>query len=107
VLCHLGKADTALSITLTATATAITLFTIPLWVGAGLASAGATKSQLEMPVLDIALSLAGFTILPVAIGMVMRPTWPRVAVRRGAADRYDRLRDDPPLPAGARAHPRQ
>jgi BASS family bile acid:Na+ symporter len=79
VLCHLGRADTALSITLTATATAITLFTIPLWVRAALASVGETGGHVQMPVLESALNLGGFTVLPVAIGMVLRPAWPGLA----------------------------
>jgi BASS family bile acid:Na+ symporter len=83
VLCHLGRADTALSITLTATATAITLFTIPLWVRAALASVGETGGHVEMPVLETALNLSGFTILPVAIGMVVRPAWPALAAHEG------------------------
>jgi len=79
VLCHMGRADTALSITLTATATAITLFTIPLWVR--LASVAETGGNVGMPLLETALNLGGFTILPVAIGMVVRPTWPSLARR--------------------------
>jgi len=44
VLCHLGKADVALSITLTATATMVSLFTIPLWVSAGMLARHARPS---------------------------------------------------------------
>jgi BASS family bile acid:Na+ symporter len=77
VLCHLAKADVALSITLTATATMIALFTIPLWVGLVLPAGGG----VEMPVLSTAKELAGFTVLPVLLGMAARPLWPALAAR--------------------------
>lgn len=111
VLCHLGKADTALSITLTATATAITLFTIPLWVRAGLGGATVPGGHVEMPVLHTTLSLGGFTILPLAIGMVARPVWPGLAAREAWVTRASTFavilalsvsalrRDDPPVAA--------
>jgi BASS family bile acid:Na+ symporter len=82
---HLGRADTALSITLTATATAVTLFTIPLWVRAVLASFGEAGANIEMPVIETALYLGGFTILPVAVGMgvlVFYNLWRRRAESR-------------------------
>jgi BASS family bile acid:Na+ symporter len=70
LLCHIGKADVALSITLTALATTATLFTIPLWVHA--AHGGGVTGTVDMPVLDTALSLGAFTVLPVALGMLAR-----------------------------------
>jgi BASS family bile acid:Na+ symporter len=76
VVCHLGKADTALSITLTATATVATLLTIPLWVRAILASLGHASSLPEMPVLDTTVTLAGLTVVPVVAGMLVRPVRP-------------------------------
>jgi BASS family bile acid:Na+ symporter len=107
VLCHFGRADTALSITLTATATAVTLFTIPLWVRVAVARAGA----LDMPVLATAQELALFTILPVAIGMGVRAVRPGAAAHEGWITRgstaamvvaltVEALRsDDPPVAA--------
>jgi BASS family bile acid:Na+ symporter len=111
VLCHLGKADTALSITLTATATAVTLFTIPLWVRTALADFGEDAHDIALPVVDTALDLAGFTILPVAVGMLAARSWPGLAARESWITRastaamitaltIDALgRDDPPLEA--------
>jgi BASS family bile acid:Na+ symporter len=109
VLCHLGKADTALSITLTATATMITLFTIPLWVR--IASAGETGSVVDMPFVDTALGLGAFTVLPVAVGMALRPLWPALAAQERWLTRVSTLvivvaltieamtNEDPPLAA--------
>ncbi len=81
VLCHLGKADTALSITLTALATTITLLTIPLWVRAVAAGPGDAAPAVEMPLVETALDLGAFTVLPVVLGMVARPLWPSLAAR--------------------------
>ncbi|MEW6269031.1 MAG: bile acid:sodium symporter [Thermodesulfobacteriota bacterium] len=81
VLCHLGKADTALSITLTALATTVTLLTIPLWVRASVAGMVDAGPSVEMPLLETALDLGAFTVLPVALGMVVRPWWPALAAR--------------------------
>jgi BASS family bile acid:Na+ symporter len=87
VLCHLFKADTALSITLTATGTAITLFTIPLWVR----FAAVAEHSVDMPLLHTALTLGGFTVLPVALGMVLRALRPALAAREPLLTRASTL----------------
>jgi BASS family bile acid:Na+ symporter len=79
VYVHLARANTALSVTLTATATLVTLFTLPLWVGAGVARLGGAGAELEMPVLDTALQLGMLTILPLALGMATRALRPQLA----------------------------
>jgi BASS family bile acid:Na+ symporter len=111
VLCHLGKVDTALSITLTALATTVTLLTIPLWVRAAAAGAGDVAHAVEMPLADTVLSLGAFTVLPVALGMAVRPLWPALAAREAWLTRVGTAaiivaltieattRDDPPLAA--------
>jgi len=76
VVVHMGKGDTALSITLTATATLVTLFTLPLWVNYSLGAFGEAATTVEMPVLTTALQLGIFTILPVFLGMFSRGRWP-------------------------------
>jgi len=76
ILVHMGKGDTALSITLTATATLVTLFTLPMWVIAALSTFGESVSTVEIPVLKTGLQLGMFTILPVIIGMFARLRWP-------------------------------
>lgn len=78
LLAHLGRADTALSITLTATATLATLFTLPLWVRFALAGGAESAVAIEMPVLDTAARLAVFTVVPVALGMLARRARPEV-----------------------------
>ena len=108
---HLGKADTPLSITLTATATAVTLITIPLWVRLVLAEAGPAAAGVEMPVLETALRLGTFTVLPVAIGMAVRSWRPESARHERWLSRLSAVAivvaltiesirsDDPALPA--------
>ena len=111
ILVHLGRADTPLSITLTATATAVTLFTIPIWVRLALADAGPAAAGIEMPILGTALRLAGFTVVPVGLGMGARALWPSSARYEGWLSRLSAVliivaltiesirSDDPALPA--------
>ena len=88
---HFAKGNTALSITLTATATVVTLFTLPLWVQFALTLFQAHDgAPIEMPVFDTALRLSALTILPVALGMILRArnpaarNWERRATIPGA-----------------------
>ncbi|BFM16450.1 bile acid:sodium symporter family protein [Maricurvus nonylphenolicus] len=76
VFAHVGKGDAALSITLTATATFATLFTLPLWMNYSLAHFGESQTHIVMPILDTAIQLGAFTVLPVVIGMWVRHMWP-------------------------------
>ncbi len=78
VIAHVGKGDTALSITLTATATLATLFTLPIWINFALAFFGKGDSSIDMPILSTAMQLGLFTVLPIALGMwtrKVRPAW--------------------------------
>jgi bile acid:Na+ symporter, BASS family len=84
VVVHVGKGDTALSITLTAAATMAALVTLPLWINYNLDFFGGDGVVVEMPILDTALQLGTFTILPVIIGMfarILRPHWLRFEPR--------------------------
>jgi len=76
VIAHIGKGDTALSITLTATATLATLFTLPIWINFALIFFGKGDTSIEMPILSTAIQLGLFTVLPIAIGMLARNTHP-------------------------------
>lgn len=75
---HLGKGNTALSITLTVLATMVTLFTLPLWTNLALQSFGGTETMVEIPLIKTALELGMFTLVPVMIGLYARnraPHW--------------------------------
>jgi BASS family bile acid:Na+ symporter len=84
ILVHLGRGDTALSITLTATATLIALLTLPLWVEGFLRLEGGAGGSVEVPVGSTALELATFTLVPLLLGMALR-------ARREEAGRWERL----------------
>jgi len=81
VVVHMGKGDTALSITLTATATAVTLFTLPLWVNYTLGIFGGAETTVEMPIIKTAAQLALFTVFPVGLGMFARSRKPSLVER--------------------------
>jgi len=76
IVVHMGRGDTALSITLTATATLVTLFTLPLWIDYSMSVLGGTETAVQMPILSTALQLGSFTFLPVTLGMFARSRWP-------------------------------
>ena len=75
---HFGRANTALSITLTATATTVTLFTLPFWIRAIQATTGTQAGEIEVPLFDTMIELAGLTVVPVAAGMVTRHIQPGI-----------------------------
>lgn len=78
MVCHLGRADTALSITLTSLSTAVAIFTLPIWVHLGFKVAGAGADTIELPILSTATELALLTLFPVGLGMwarERRPAW--------------------------------
>lgn len=79
---HMGKGDTALSITITATATIVTLFTLPLWTKLALDYfGGSDRVVIDMPVLQTAFQIALFTVFPVALGMFLRIKLPALITR--------------------------
>ena len=78
VVAHLGKGNTALSISLTGLATMVTLFTMPTWINFTLRYLGGPETTVEVPVLKTALELGMFTLVPITIGMFARsraPQW--------------------------------
>ncbi len=88
---HMGKGDTALSITLTATATAVTLFTLPVWINYTLAFFGGAETSVEMPILRTAAQLSLFTVVPVALGMFMRNFSPKLATKEAIISKISTL----------------
>ncbi|MDT0596474.1 bile acid:sodium symporter family protein [Glaciecola petra] len=78
VIVHMGKGDTALSITLTAIATSVTLLTLPIWVNFVLLQLGTDAYRIEMPILKTAVQLAIFTVIPVLVGMYVNSKYPKL-----------------------------
>ncbi|MEM7304151.1 MAG: bile acid:sodium symporter family protein [Pseudomonadota bacterium] len=74
VICYLCKGDVALSITLTAMSTCLAVVATPLLVYAYL------NQTIEIPVLDIMLSIFQIVILPVFLGVLLNRYIPLVVI---------------------------
>ena len=76
-----SRADVALSVSLTAVGSFITVFTIPLITFGALAYFLEEGTAPAVPVLEMMYTLAQLTILPVALGMIIRHVWKERARR--------------------------
>jgi len=81
LISHLSKGDTALSVTLTAASSVIAVFTIPWVVGASMIHFLGSASEIELPFLKTFVQLIVVTILPIALGMLVRAVRPQFADR--------------------------
>ena len=81
LITHLSKGDTALSISLTAISSIIVVFTIPLIVNFSLQYFMQHGEYVPLPVFRTMLSVLIITLIPVAIGMIIRNKWPKFAAR--------------------------
>lgn len=68
---HLARGDLALSISLTAVSSLITIITIPLIVNLSIGWFG-EEGSVTLPVLRTIVQIMGVTLIPVAIGMLIR-----------------------------------
>lgn len=76
---HIAKGDVALSVTMTAVASLITVFTIPVVLNLSLVHFMGEGSQFQLPLIPTIISLMGLTIVPIAIGMLIKYFAPRFA----------------------------
>lgn len=76
-----SRADVALAVSLTAVTSFITIVTVPLLTHFGLAYFLDAATAPELPVLEMMRTLAQLTVVPVAIGMVIRRLWEERARR--------------------------
>jgi len=81
LITHLSKGDTALSISLTAISSIIVVFTIPLIVNFSLQYFMQHGEYVPLPVFRTMLSVIIITLVPVAIGIIIRTRWPGFAAR--------------------------
>ncbi|MBE0653393.1 MAG: bile acid:sodium symporter family protein [Bacteroidales bacterium] len=77
LISHISRGDTALSITLTAISSLIVVFTIPLIVNFSLRYFMEHGEYVPLPVFDTIIKVIIITLLPVAIGMVIRAKAPK------------------------------
>ena len=76
---HLAKGDVALSVTMTAVASLITVFTIPIVLNLSLVHFMGKGSEFHLPIIPTMLSLMKLTIVPIAIGMIIKFYYPSLA----------------------------
>lgn len=79
LIVNLAKGDVALSITLTAIASIITVFTIPILVNLGLQEYMGESRSIHLPFGKTVAQILAITVIPVAIGMVVKNRKPALA----------------------------
>jgi BASS family bile acid:Na+ symporter len=80
MITHLCKGDTALSISLTALSSVITIVTIPLFINFSIQYFG-EEGSVSLPVLQTILQITGVTLVPVAIGMLLKHLYPALSLK--------------------------
>lgn len=76
---HLAKGDVALSVTMTAIASLITVFTIPVILNLSLSYFISQDNEFQLPILTTMFSLMKLTIIPIALGMLIKAFAPNIA----------------------------
>lgn len=85
---YLAKGNTALSITLTAIVSLVTPFTAPILLNWKMTELMGQSSQIQLPVVKTILTLLAMTVVPVAIGMVIKNKKPVFAARAELSVKY-------------------
>lgn len=81
LITYLAKGDVALSVTLTALSSVITVFTIPIFANLALQRFLGQSAAINLPIGQTMLQIFLITLLPIAIGMVIRNQFPNTAKR--------------------------
>ncbi len=81
LITHLAKGDVALSISLTAVSSVITVFTIPVIVNFSLLYFLGDGKAFTLPFGKTVIQIFAVTVLPTAIGMVMKSKWSSFAAK--------------------------
>ncbi len=79
IVTYLAKGDVALSVTLTAVSSVVTVFTIPLFTNGALQYFLGKSAAIALPIGSTMMQIFLITLLPVAIGMVIRSQFPTTA----------------------------
>jgi BASS family bile acid:Na+ symporter len=77
LITHISRGDTALSITLTAISSLVVVFTIPLVVNFSMGYFLDHGDYIPLPVLDTMIKVIIITVVPVAIGMLIKAKAPK------------------------------
>ncbi len=81
LISHLSRGDVALSISLTVASSLITVFTIPFLVNFAIVKFMPNGQEQELPIFKTIISVLVITLIPVAIGMVIRRLKPTLATQ--------------------------
>ncbi|HEY9735010.1 MAG TPA: bile acid:sodium symporter family protein [Trichocoleus sp.] len=81
LITYLAKGDVALSVTLTALSSIITVVTIPVFANLALQHFLGQTAAIALPIGQTMLQIFLITLLPIAIGMVIRYQFPETAKR--------------------------
>jgi len=81
LITYLAKGDVALSVTLTAFSSLITVFTIPIFTNLALQHFLGQNAAITLPIGRTMLQIFLITLLPTAIGMLIRHQFPNTARR--------------------------
>ncbi|MPR33103.1 bile acid:sodium symporter family protein [Salmonirosea aquatica] len=81
LISHLSRGDVALSISLTVVSSLITVFTIPFLVNFAIVEFMPNGQEQALPIFKTIISVLVITLIPVAIGMVIRRMKPTLATR--------------------------
>jgi len=81
LITYLAKGDVALSVTLTAVSSILTVFTIPLLANLALQYFMGRSAAIALPIGSTMAQILLITLLPIAIGMVIRHRFPSTARR--------------------------
>lgn len=81
LITYLAKGDVALSVTLTALSSVITVFTIPIFTNLALQHFLGQSAAIALPIGQTMLQIFLITLLPTAIGMIIRHQFPNTARR--------------------------
>lgn len=80
LITHLSRGDIALSISLTAVSSFITILTIPLIVNFSILQFG-EQGSVTLPVWQTIVQIAGVTLVPVSVGMILKKKFPNMALK--------------------------
>lgn len=75
LMAHLGKGDTALSISLTALISGITLFSLPIIVNLALSTFNGFTNPVQLDISKTVIGIFLITTVPVVIGMLVNHKW--------------------------------
>lgn len=81
LIVHVSDADRALSLTLTALSNVVVFVSMPLYLGLAQNAFGSLDGETSVPVGDLVVQVAALTVVPIAIGMLIRAKAPAFAER--------------------------